>query len=464
MIRTSFSNRIALYFLSATAMLIVVVFVAIYFVVSGSVYRYLDEDLKAESSELHSGIVTFNDRIIIANLKEWDEGEHTQIEVNPTFVQITDTTGAILKQSPNLVKEKLATFPEYKIETYFDTHLDKSSVRQVQTPITIDGKIIGFLSVAIPLDDSLLVLKNLRMVLIFAFPLVLLVLYFIVVFIARKSIDPVYQLTHAARKITRENLNQRIQLPKNKDELYTLVNTINSLLDRLEDAVLREKQFTADASHELRTPLSALKGTLEVLLRKQREPEQYIEKIQYGLSEVNRMTVLVEHLLLLARYEAGTIPVNLQMIQIEEMIHSLAARLSERLDENQVALKINIFPDVEVFSDRFMLEQILENLITNAIKFSYPGGEVEISFRNHQLQNVLLVRDQGIGMTPQQIDQVFERFYRADESRNFAVKGNGLGMAIVKRLADILNLKINISSEPSTGTLVDVVFPSENNS
>jgi signal transduction histidine kinase len=461
MIRTSFSNRIALYFLSATAMLIVVVFVAIYFVVSGSVYRYLDEDLKAESSELHSGIVTFNDRIIIANLKEWDEGEHTQIEVNPTFVQITDTTGAILKQSPNLVKEKLATFPEYKIETYFDTHLDKSSVRQVQTPITIDGKIIGFLSVAIPLDDSLLVLKNLRMVLIFAFPLVLLVLYFIVVFIARKSIDPVYQLTHAARKITRENLNQRIQLPKHKDELHTLVNTINCLLDRLEDAVLREKQFTADASHELRTPLSALKGTLEVLLRKQREPEQYIEKIQYGLSEVNRMTVLVEHLLLLARYEAGSIPVNLQMIQIEEMIHSLAARLSERLDENQVSLKINIFPDVEVFSDRFMLEQILENLITNAIKFSYPGGEVEISFGNHQSQSILQVRDHGIGMTPQQIDQVFERFYRADESRNFAVKGNGLGMSIVKRFADILNLKVNISSKPSTGTLVEVIFPSK---
>lgn len=464
MIRTSFSNRIAFYFLSATAMLIVVVFVAIYFVVSGSVYRYLDEDLKAESSELQNGIVTFNDRIIIANLKEWDEGEHAQIEVNPTFVQITDTTGAILKQSPNLVKEKLATIPEHKIETYFDTHLDKSSVRQVQIPITTNGKIIGFLSVAIPLDDSLLVLKNLRMVLMFAFPLVLLILYFIVVFIARKSIDPVYQLTRAAQKITSENLNQRIQLPKHKDELYTLVNTINSLLNRLEDAVLREKQFTADASHELRTPLSALKGTLEVLLRKQREPEQYIEKIQYGLSEVNRMTILVEHLLLLARYEAGTIPVNLQMIQIEEMVHTMAVRLSEKLDENQVSLKINMPSDVEVFSDRFMLEQILENLTTNAIKFSNRGGKVEIGFRNNHSQTALLVRDQGIGMTQQQIDQVFERFYRADESRNFAVKGNGLGMAIVKRFADILDLKINISSQQGTGTSVEVIFPSKNNS
>ena len=120
--------------------------------------------------------------------------------------------------------------------------------------------------------------------------------------------------------------------------------------------------------------------------------------------------------------------------------------------------------DVEVFSDRFMLEQILENLTTNAIKFSNRGGKVEIGFRNNHSQTALLVRDQGIGMTQQQIDQVFERFYRADESRNFAVKGNGLGMAIVKRFADILDLKINISSQQGTGTSVEVIFPSKNNS
>lgn len=464
MTRTSFSNRIAFYFLSATATLIVVIFIAIYLVVSGSVYRYLDEDLQAESLELQNGIVTLNDRIIIANLKEWDEGEHNQIEVNPTFVQITDTTGAVLKQSPNLVKEKLAIFPEYKTQTYFDTRLDNSSVRQVQMPITINEKILGYLSVAIPLDDSLLVLKNLRIVLLVALPLVLVILYFVVVFIAQKSIDPIYQLTNAAQKITRENLNQRIQLPKYRDELYTLINTINGLLDRLEDTVLREKQFTADASHELRTPLSSLKGTLEVLLRKPREPEQYVEKIHYGLSEVNRMTVLVEHLLLLARYEAGTIPVNLQKIQIEEIVYNLAVRLSKQLEDNQISLNINLPFECEVFSDRFMLGQILENLIINAVKFSNRGGEVKIGYRKNDLEPILFIHDQGIGMSQQQIDQIFERFYRADESRNFAVKGNGLGMAIVKRFADILQLKINIQSKLDKGTLVEIVFPSENNS
>lgn len=463
--RTSFSKRITLYFLLATAALIVVSFTTIYVVVYRTAYSHLDEDLNAESLEVYNGIVTLSDRMIIANPKEWDEGEHNQIEVNPTFIQIADTSGAILKKTPNLVQGKLEIYPELKTSEYFNTHLANSSVRQLQKPITNHlGQTFGYLSIAIPLDESQLVIRNLRIVLLLALPMVLLVLYYVINFITNKSISPVYELTNAAQKITRENLNQRIQLPKYKDELYTLVNTINSLLDRLEDAVLREKQFTADASHELRTPLSSLKGTLEVMLRKPREPEEYIQKIQYGLAEVNRMTVLVEQLLLLARHEGVPVPVHPQKIRLEELIHVLAARLSKQLDENQISLKLQIPSDFEIFADRFMLEQVLENLLTNAAKYSNQGGEVEVELKELDSQTALVIRDHGIGMTQQEIDQIFERFYRADESRNFSVRGNGLGMAIVKRFSDVLRLKIKIQSEPGNGTLVEVVFPSENNS
>ena len=460
--KTSFSKRITLYFLLATATLIVVSFTAIYVVVYRTVYSHLDEDLNAESLEVYNGIVTLSDRMIIANPNEWDEGEHNQIEVNPTFIQIADTSGTILKKTPNLIQGKLEIYPELKTEKYFDSHLVKSSVRQLQMPISNHlGKTFGYLSVAIPLDESQLVIRNLRMVLLLILPLVLFVLYYVINLIAKKSIGPVYELTTAAQKITRENLNQRIQLPKYKDELYTLVNTINSLLDRLEDAVLREKQFTSDASHELRTPLSTLKGTFEVMLRKPREPEHYIQKIEYSLTEINRMTVLVEHLLLLARYEGNNIPVNPQKLRIEELVHDLVVRLEKQLDENNISLKLQIPSDFEIFADRFMLEQVLENLLTNAIKYSNQDGEVEVELKKTDAQTALIIRDHGIGMTKQQVEMIFERFYRADESRNFSVKGNGLGMAIVKRFADILQLKINIESEPGNGTFVEVVFPSE---
>lgn len=458
--KTSFSKRISLYFLLATVALIVVSFTAIYVVVYRTVYNHLDDDLNAESLEVYSGIVTLSDRMIFANPNEWNEGEHNQIEVNPTFIQITDIAGRVLKKTPNLIQGQLKIYPELKTKKYFDSHLAKSSVRQLQMPISNHlGKTFGYLSIAIPLDESQLVIRNLRMVLLLILPMVLFVLYYVVNLIAKKSIGPVYELTNAAQKITSENLNQRIQLPKYKDELYILVNTINNLLNRLEDAVLREKQFTADASHELRTPLSSLKGTFEVMLRKPREPEYYIQKIEYGLTEVNRMTVLVEHLLLLARYEGNSIPVNPQKIRLEELVHDLVVRLEKQLDENNISLKLQVPSDFELFADRFMLEQVLENLLTNAIKYSNQDGEVEVELKKTGTKTTLIIRDYGIGMTKQQVEMIYERFYRADESRNFSVMGNGLGMAIVKRFADILHLKINIESEPGNGTMVEVVFP-----
>lgn len=462
---SSFSKRIAFYFLIATASLIVVLFSTIYVVVYRTVYNHLDEDLKAESLEVYNGIVTLSDRMIIANPDEWEEGEHKQIEVNPTFVQIADSNGKILNKTPNLLKSQLEVYPEFATTMFFDTHLASSAVRQLQMPISNHlGQTFGYLSIAVPLEDSRQVINNLRMVLLIALPLVLLVLYYVIDFIARKSISPVNRITYTAEKITRENLNHRIELPKHKDELYILVETINSLLDRLQDAVLREKQFTADASHELRTPLSSLKGTFEVILRKPREPEQYVQKIQYGLEEVNRMTILVEQLLLLARYECGSIPVHPQKIRMEEMLHVLLVRLEKQLDENKLSLKVNLSQQFEIIADPFLLEQILENLLTNALKYSNNGGEIEIEAKEIGEQKILSIKDHGIGMNRQQVEKIFERFYRADESRNFSIRGNGLGMAIVKRFSDILDFKINILSEPGKGTKIEIFFPPENKS
>ena len=129
-----------------------------------------------------------------------------------------------------------------------------------------------------PLEESALVLENLKIVLFIAYPLVLIFLFSVSRYIAGKSIKPINKVINTAEKITKENLDKRIDLPEHKDEIYILTSTINELLNRLQDAVLREKQFTADASHELRTPLSVIKGTLEVLIRKPRKREEYEDK------------------------------------------------------------------------------------------------------------------------------------------------------------------------------------------
>ncbi|NJO90613.1 MAG: HAMP domain-containing protein, partial [Chloroflexia bacterium] len=250
--------------------------------------------------EVYNGIIQFSDEIIFANEAEWTEQEHGQIEVNPTFIQVSDTLGNVIKKTPNLLDKSLTFFKNGKPRIVQNSMLSSKSVRQLQAVFkNTQGQKVGYISIAIPLEGSQIVIKNLLSVLLIAFPLILIVLYYVTRFITTKSIKPVRVLTQSAEEITRKNLDKRIDLPVKKDELYQLTNTINNLLDRIEDTLLREKQFTSNASHELRTPLTSLKGTLELMIRKPHDSAYYITKAAACLEEVNRMSVMIEQLLLL---------------------------------------------------------------------------------------------------------------------------------------------------------------------
>ena len=192
--KVSFSNRVAFYFMSATAVLTVVIFMTIYGVVYRTVYTHLDDDLNAESLELFNSIVILSDQIIFANPNEWIENEHGQIEVNPIFIQFADSSGKILRKSANLENESLRILKNKYERIDFNDFISGSRIYQLQVPMKNHlGKLLGYLSVAMPLDETIMVLRNLRMVLIIAFPIVLFFLYFITDLIARKSIAPVYQ-------------------------------------------------------------------------------------------------------------------------------------------------------------------------------------------------------------------------------------------------------------------------------
>jgi len=451
--KISLSKRIALYFMTATAVLTIIIFLTIYWVVYSTVTKHLHEDVDSESLELFNSIVVLSDQVVFANQNEWLENEHGQIEVNPTFIQFADSSGNVIKKSPNLMDKSLRILKYKPDKVYFNDFISESAIYQLQVPIkNAGGDMLGYLSVALPLEESMIVLRNLRMVLIIAFPIVLIFLYVVTNLIARKSISPVYRLTESAKKITHENFKERIELPARKDELYTLTETINSLVNRLQGAVLREKQFTSDASHELRTPLSILRGTFEVMLRKPRDMGYYEEKIKSSLNEVNRMSVMVEQLLLLARYESGKESVTKVQIRILDLVHELVGRLHESMNEKLLALDINIPDELIIESDHFMISQILENLLTNAIKYSLNSGTIHISTNTQNHTTTLLIRDEGTGMSNHELEKIFERFYRTDSSRNSIIGGNGLGLSIVKRFTDLLSIGIAVKSQPGKGT------------
>ncbi len=456
----SLRNRIALYYVLATGLLAAVVFLVLYVVMYRTVYGHMNDDLDAESLEVFHGIVVLSDEIVFANKAEWSEKEHGQVDVNPIFLQVVDASGHLLRKTPNLRETRLAFDPSRKAKSFFDTRLLESPVRQVQLPIpNPSGRTLGYIIVAMPRQEAEIILSNLRTVLFTAFPMVLVIVFVVSRFIAGRSIAPIERVTATAELITSRNLDDRIELPTTRDELYRLASTINGLLNRLQEALLRERQFTADASHELRTPLAALKGTLEVLIRKPRSQEHYVEKITYCVNEVDRLSSLVEQLLLLARYDSGSMRPALQEVHLRKRVESLVERMGPLLVAEHLKVGFPGTDDTLVKADPVMVDMILENVISNAVKYSRKDSALDISVGHVGNSVECTITDHGIGMSKEQVPRIFDRFYRVDESRNSEVQGAGLGLAIVKRLADLQGLSLVVKSELNKGTSVSIIFP-----
>jgi len=444
-----------------TALSTSILFVVIYNIVHNTVYTHLDEDLEAEYFEVSNSVVYIDNKLIFTNEVEWAEKEHGQIEVNPTFIQIVDTVGNSLYKTVNLRNGNLIFYPGISKKEFFDLQVAGSSVRQIQVPLRPDkSRIRAYLIVAIPLEESALVLSNLRYVLFISFPVVLLFLFAVSRMIAGGIISPVNTVIKTAERITRENMNERIPVPPRHDELHKLAETINNLLDRLQDAVLREKQFTADASHELRTPISVIKGTLEVLIRKERKPEQYQEKIRYVINEVDRMASLVEQLLLLARYESGSIEPMMGSVNLKQVIEKVVIRFTDPIIEKNLTLKYEFQDSAIVHADASMTEIILENLISNSVKYSAPNSTIRLQTFSAVNTIVFSILNFGRSIPESHLDNIFDRFYRVDQSRGSDIQGNGLGLAIVKRLVDLQGFSISAVSTEKKGTTFSISFPS----
>ncbi len=452
-------NRIAFFYMTATAVITALLFLTIYAVVHNTAYNHLDDELQFEAGDVRDDIAYARDSIIFVDTSEWSEEEHKAIEVNPIFIQVSDKNNKIIKKTGNLKTSSLIVLPQIISDYYFNTEISEKQIRQEQTAlINPDGNISGYISIAVPLEGAAQVVAHLGNVLMVSYPIVLLILFLVSRGIAGKSIYPIQKVTNTAEKITNENLSERIELPPHKDEIYTLTTTINSLLDRLEDAVLREKQFTSDASHELRNPLASIKGTLEVLIRKPRDIEYYEDKISYCIKEVNRMSVIIDQLLMLARYESGNLKPLTSEIILNDSINYTILRMQDYAED--YGIKIS-FVDKDKFlvkADASMLDVILENLLSNSIKYSNGSKNIDVKIEKNEDRVKCSVIDHGMGMKKEQISRIFDRFYRSDEARSSSVGGHGIGLAIVKRLADVQHLGISFTSEQSKGTTATITF------
>ncbi|SRX54824.1 HAMP domain-containing sensor histidine kinase [Aequorivita sp. CIP111184] len=454
----SFQNRIALHYMIATAMIMAVAFTAVYFVVQGTVFQNLDSDLSFEA-EKHTGeIKILGDSIKIKNKKGWEQREHREVQVNPVFIQILDKNGKFIDKSPNLKNDVLTFNPQQNFGGHFNEKLNGKAIRQVQVPIEQNGKIKGFILAAMSLESSKMVLLNLRNVLFISYLFLLVGLYFISRYLAGRGIIPVKVITETTKRITKNNFNERVVLPQNKDELYELSSSINQLLQRIESAIEREQQFTSDASHELRTPLSTLKGTLEVLIRKPRERAEYEEKIKFSLTEIDRITGTLEQLLLLARLDTNSKTIDQSLVPLPTVIDEILSRRKKSISEKKLVLDFHKGAALVNVVPKYYSNLILDNIIGNAIKYSEEHKTVHITITEANSKIVCKIQDEGIGIKKEDLNNLFNHFFRSDALNHKSISGNGLGLSIAKKAADAINAEIHVTSEFGSGTTFTIKF------
>ena len=454
--KLSFKKRIALFNTLAVAITTAILFVIIYLVVYSSSYRHLDADISQEKEEIINTLDWKADSIIINKMPEWEEAEHKKVEVNPTFIQIVDNRNKMIFKSANLQSNHFLFNPGNEKGYFYNAEIDQQKLRLGQFPVKNDeGIIIGQLTIGVSQQESYYVLNNLLITLCISFPVLLFILYWAIYFAASKSIAPVHQLIRTASGINDSNIDTRLPLPENEDEIYQLAKTINELLGRIDRSIQQQKQFTADASHEIRTPLTAIRGTLEVLLRKKREPEQYEEKIKDVIFQTDRLNKLLDQLLQLARLESGS--VKKETVYLNKILKEAEIKFEKQIQEKKIHLASAIAESVSVYADNFFLSVIIDNLFSNAIKYAAVNGHVSFNW-NNETQTFSIIND-GVEITQQQIPYLFNRFYRTDDSRNSLVPGSGLGLAIVKKLADLQHIVISVSAAPGSTTF-SLKFPS----
>ena len=435
-------------------MLIFVVFIIIYYIVSFTVYKNVNDNINYEADEYLEKIQFINNQPKMLDKSEWIKQEHNEVSVNPVFLVLTDSKGKIIEKSENLKNENLnIQLNNNKIITT-DFKLADKLLRQIQVPLVLNKQIKGYLLVAVSQEEASNTVINLLNILLLLYPITLILLFLVARIITGRSIKPILNIIETADKISQENLNSRIDLPKNKDELQLLSQTINDLLDRIQNAVEREKQLTSDASHELRTPLAVIKGTLEVLIRKPRNQTEYLEKINFCISEVDRLNNLVSELLLLARFENQKQNIKHEAISLNAIFLDVLSRYSDKIKKKGITVKHHFSEDYIINSDTYLISIVMGNLISNALKYSNENGEVSIDLSNDNSTIIVSIFDNGIGISNENINKVFDPFFRSEPNEHPEIKGTGLGLSIVRRICTLLDIDIKILSEENSGTTV----------
>ena len=404
------------------------------------------------------------------------------------FYQFLDPDGRLDPRWPRFGGEPLHVSPKAMknaAEGYatFETRPGNGRfpVRVLTFPVVQRGRMVNVLQVGMSLEGLSMARQHFLWTLAALVPLALALAGTGGWLLARRALRPVDQMTTTARRIEAEHLGKRLDGAEVDDELGRLARTLNEMLARLEAAFAQVRRFSADASHELRTPLTVMKGEIEVALRSPRDPAEYQRVLESGLEEVESMTRLVDDLLLLSRADAGALQWEAGPVELDRLVEEVAKEGEILGRGKQVRVKILGMEPLIVQGDGQRLKQLLRNLVDNGVKYTPPGGQVTLTLRavrhngseqnskfeirNSKLSETIgpwveiAIQDAGIGIPPEALPRIFERFYRVDPARSREAGGAGLGLCIARTIAEAHGGRIEVQSIPGAGSTFTIVLP-----
>jgi heavy metal sensor kinase len=424
--------------------------------------QQLDSDATANLIELTNGLhgyLHFENGTPEVQYDTSDPQETAFVQRATRFYQVYDgTTGALLLQSDAIAPLGL-TFTPIEVKSFHDEprlhdiQTDYGRVRLTNSVITDAPGQTYLLQVGASLAAMDAALGRFLQLLLWGVPAGLLVAILAGRWMATVALGPLLRFAGAARAIDVTNLRQRLPVRGVHDELDDVAQAFNETLARVEDAVGEMRQFSTALAHELRTPIAALRGEIELAAMEPGAAPEYRAAAASQLEELDKLTRLIDQLLTLARAESGQIPLARERVDLAALVPSVVEQVEAVAQANGLELRCDVSGGIAVLGDAEWLERLLLNLLDNAFKFTPRGGRILVRLSSVDGIAHLEVSDTGIGMPPEVVTHVFERFYRADPARSSNAQGVGLGLSLVKWIADRHEAVLHASSEPGRGSL-----------
>ncbi|RMF94450.1 MAG: HAMP domain-containing protein [Nitrospinota bacterium] len=461
----TFRFRLTVQYILVLSFILCLFSLGVYFGLQEVLYRNLDASLwSIAESEVASA---FDAPDASIHFHELEENPLVRKETRfDKFVQIrTFPTGRLVGKSQNLGSGELPLNPQTKVqlalgEVILETIQTPSSppIRLISLPVLMEGEVQYIMQVGASLAPIQTTLARLFWLLLVMDGSALLFTGLGGAFLARRALQPIHRIVHTVEQIESKNLDQRLKVENPADEIGRLAGVLNRMLDRLERSFRSQQRFIADASHELRSPLANLRMALELTLRRPRQESEYRETLHSALEEVDRLVRLVNGLLTLSRADSDRLEVSRDPVPLQPLLQQVLVDYQLRAKDKGIALSWSL-PQVAVRGNRERLYQLFANLLDNALRYTPEGGEVTVCGEEEGERVLIRVVDTGIGIAPEHLPHIFERFYRVDKERSRAEGGSGLGLAICQEIVRAHGGSLHVESSPGKGSTFTVALP-----